>query len=1308
MYDCRILCSDHYTVLNAQALERSRVSCNLQLELQFLKIMSTPELTANQPKGVQEDEKTLLIKQYVQKISGRLRQLKSPSDNDKKRWVWELLQNAKDCIANSTERFSVDIEVLYQGDYVWFKHNGEPFSPSALNSLIYQMSEGKRGNTESTGRFGTGFLTTHTLSQNVFLESLLVDSEGVKWGVSVNLYRDGELDDELEEGIRKTLDSRNYSHNPINDWTVFKYHLKSQTNKESAKAGISSLKENIYFTLAFTDKINSIKLVTDDGVLFVRKSSERIIDKLKIIRFSVFENQVHKYVSVILADAVEPSEELTQKFRKERVLRYSVAVQVLEDSKEILPISSDTPYLHCVFPLIGTEAFHFPVVINSPDFEPNQERERLLLSGNDYDHERDEITNEGINKKILVKSLGIYSQILSYLADNEWKSLHLLAQGSKEIPLQEHNFDKDWYKKEIRAELRRLVLSMPMVETSNGFKHLNDIYFPKGEDKGQLAKIWGFTNDITPNKLPKIELIHEWEKLIWNDCHSQTVKELTKQVSEFQNLSTLPKGIDWLNNLLHFIVQVDESYLNEFALIPNIKGEFRKLNHENLSTSDGLPDAAFPILTAFAIDWADTIVDRKIDTIKIPRNKGLKEFSDEINNQIKRRAKENDTALSASIFTLIAAIPTKNDAISDDFIEKRKDIWAFSKAIFGIEQPESIEVIGLDEGLWDKCDEWIIDEMIKKVSTQSSLESLIELSPTLNSEWLNDFIYFVSPLVKKDTLTQDSHKILPNQYGIFKPSLGKDDNIPEELKDSMFIQLGIDLKDELLDIRINKFNPDKTITLAEAATRINDLLRSQSKTDIRDKVVFRLVSLLPNEQNTDQETLFSFSRTMYGNEVLAQSIKLNNSHFALWSGFVNEYLINKINIDIEQFSCNETSEISSNNLINFANYIKCKSSEERDNWNCFAVDYLNGWIDFLKSKKLSVGSIIPNQNGNFCEPDDIFSDDEIPEFLKDIIVCLNPSEDFRQFLVHEHSTFEPTHSKNTEDIAKRINELIKENYNSQKGDADFSGNFKKAIQLLIVDWLNEPNYPVSLHKKLGSSKNDKVSRELFDWTFERRYELETNVLSTVHERSYLYSLNNFMREKEIPHDVVVARLSEYEDLKVEVAKLRNEVPSLEAASLVSKFNLTEDRIKLLLEIEEKTKQFEGTSNFLEQSAQELINETGIKGEEIVFNFLTKRFGYNRVRWVSRRDKNIENVEEHRYDFEVLDKNLSDVMWYVDAKATVTSEDQSDKIPILIRKGTWNFIRENGANERNFFLARVFNIKNANAEQVQLLKIQYHN
>ena len=98
---------------------------------------------------------------------------KSANEDRKRRWIWELLQNAKDVSYGGQQ---VEVELLFKDDkttgLLQFKHNGKPFSVDNITFLIEQVST-KDQNSEDpeapqqTGQFGTGFLTTHLLSEIV-------------------------------------------------------------------------------------------------------------------------------------------------------------------------------------------------------------------------------------------------------------------------------------------------------------------------------------------------------------------------------------------------------------------------------------------------------------------------------------------------------------------------------------------------------------------------------------------------------------------------------------------------------------------------------------------------------------------------------------------------------------------------------------------------------------------------------------------------------------------------------------------------------------------------------------------------------------------------------------------------------------------------------------------------------------------------------------------------------------------------------------------------------------------------------------
>lgn len=112
----------------------------------------------------------------------------SNNENSAKRWVWELCQNAKD-VCNSTGKVKISINYDEMQRKVFFRHNGKAFSMDNILSLINQASSKDRndGSERKSGKFGTGFITTHLLSEVVNISGLLeIGDEYSKFTISLD------------------------------------------------------------------------------------------------------------------------------------------------------------------------------------------------------------------------------------------------------------------------------------------------------------------------------------------------------------------------------------------------------------------------------------------------------------------------------------------------------------------------------------------------------------------------------------------------------------------------------------------------------------------------------------------------------------------------------------------------------------------------------------------------------------------------------------------------------------------------------------------------------------------------------------------------------------------------------------------------------------------------------------------------------------------------------------------------------------------------------------------------------------------
>ena len=84
---------------------------------------------------VNDQAMNLFLNELAAKIIDGLNRLFMKYDKGAaERWVWELLQYAKD---SSIGQDKVKVEIILTDTYVEFKHSGKPFTIKDLQSLIH-------------------------------------------------------------------------------------------------------------------------------------------------------------------------------------------------------------------------------------------------------------------------------------------------------------------------------------------------------------------------------------------------------------------------------------------------------------------------------------------------------------------------------------------------------------------------------------------------------------------------------------------------------------------------------------------------------------------------------------------------------------------------------------------------------------------------------------------------------------------------------------------------------------------------------------------------------------------------------------------------------------------------------------------------------------------------------------------------------------------------------------------------------------------------------------------------------------------
>jgi hypothetical protein len=1100
------------------------------------------------PNSVNNAFNELLNKMYISNVRNRLRQLNEPTENDCKRWIWELIQNAKDSISQNPNRHNVDVKIIVKENEVKFKHNGSPFTAKAQLGLLYKYSEGKVNNSESTGRFGTGFLTTHTLSKIVSIEGDVytkdIDSNEL-CGFSATMYRDGLDEPELLEGVNKMRESMLYTEE-LNEWTTYTYHLTTPQNRNALQLGLKDFIQNIAQVMLFCKELNTVELDNNGEITRInRKQTRELTDNIFLSEFEIksVNNQERKF---IYKNIEKHSDELTKRFKTDRNVRVMAAIEI--DKENNIVENETAPSHYCVLPLVGSEKHIMPIYLNSPDFEPDSERESLILIGEDMLADKGVISEGGINRLILQESVELFESLVSYLSDKGYKQLFLLAKGLKKTPDFEKNFNKNWFEKKMILPYRNVLKKYAIVETESGNqKLLNDdntpnIIIPCG-NKELRQKIYSLATELFPTKLPLEKYASSWAFFAWNDCGLFEKEDLCKFISGKENASNLP-SYDWLNKFLTFIKGEDETLFKKYSLIPNVNGDLISLEDENLAEGADLTDYMLEVLNKLGKDLKPALLNNNITAITLPVKIDKKSIAEKINDQAEIIIKEKNFSIIETIeklLPLLNTIPTNESAYNGEFIQKQKQIHNFTKTLYSGLQIIENSNNDIPEKAFQALHKWLITLLMKTVSDYGNMETLPDTVEN-KIEWINSFIAFVSKEIKEGEL--DEYAIIPNQKGNFcyKKDLSKDINIPEELKTERAEKFGIKVKDNLLNKDINSINISSEKNINTVIEIINDIFKGNKFESGDNDLEFAiyLLHFLPEQTSPtlykSQNSFLSIVQKYYYERSESYSENLISCNSEEFWRKANDKIVSSLKIDIEV----------DENIKGLQSFLS-ESGRTYDNGD--TIIFLNDFYNYLKLTNRNIfGKIVPNQSGVFCSIDDLYKDGSISKELKDILRLVNSEEDFRNILAETSLSIQPTHSKNIEDIAKPIDEAIKETFADSRNWED--ENFKKAIALLIEYF----------------KKHKENSKNYFSYSYSKRDSIELNVLLSEKDREIIQSY----LKGELGIEQVKLKDNEIAQLKEENAILKTKNEELERL-LAEKEEIEKEKIALEEQLREIVK-----------------------------------------------------------------------------------------------------------------------------------------
>ena len=819
---------------------------------------------------LQEQLITISNRGFLKRISDDLfqgiKKVYNTDPSERRRWIWELIQNAKD---TPNDFGSVSIEIRLTENDLKFSHNGNPFSIENLVGIIQQVStkSSTSNDEETTGKFGTGFITTHMLSRIIHVSGNVVyDSQFKKFDFELN--RDAEsqelLLDKVEDQIKqlhKLPDDNLFQPQSISSMkrdentfdTSFTYPL-SENSLRYAQQGIDDLKQTAHLALLFNTRIKQFQVhneITNEHYKISRVESKKVTEQIEEV-----------ITKIEHGDSVTKFHLLC--FRKEKEFDIAIPVQVDSSGYEIVIPDKSTPRVFKDFPLIGTESWGSNFILNSKKFQPTEPRDGLEL----HIEEDAPKKEQELNRETLIAIYTAFAELVNQLANSDLqiRKLHLLCESSL-LSNKAHTHDDvlEWLQNEIQIPFRQNLIDLPLVDTSDGPKQIAACRFPdfsKAENKHKV--FYSICQQVIKPIVPIENCYEDWLSIISGDSNTWgkdllfeledliSLIESKKEIKEFTEFQTEGELFKWLNSFYDFLISNNKVELFKHNLIPNQEGKFSKA--ADLSIDNGIPNELKDIAKTFTLEYRSKLADRRVLCSEIQKQFSVEDVSKELNTKIGAltsgiNPKTGQNAITDVIKGSLIYLCSIFYEINPN--EKRRKVLTALQDFY--------PTINLNYQLVPECKDFEFTSAIKCLSKYgllqlSQLGSIVKLQEHLQYQeeektiqWLNKLLIEINDSSELNDFL-NHFGVFPSQEKIFalKSNLSQDVDHVEEMLKTVFSKLypKDHIKNRLLLDGIGVY-PDSKVTFEEVARKIdNGLKEKQGETSNPEikSIILQMVS----------------------------------------------------------------------------------------------------------------------------------------------------------------------------------------------------------------------------------------------------------------------------------------------------------------------------------------------------------------------------------------------------------------------------------------------------------------------------------
>lgn len=841
---------------------------------------------------------------------------------------------------------------------------------------------------DETGKFGTGFIGTHLLSDIVKIKGI-VKYRGIFRKFEINLDRSADSSEELLKEVSNSIiefkknmtDEANSKYKKLsvyeqeqNDFdTSFEYNLKDDESRRIAQEGLNDLINTAPVTMATQyKKINSITIINT-----INKETNKYTSEC-----SSKSKNINLHTISISSKREKKSKKLYFYSYEDDVCRLLYQVDKKENGFDVVERNKSQPILFRDFPLIGSENFHFPFFLDGFKFNPLETRNGLYLNG--------KLNKEAKENRIIIEQ-AIQSSIkfTKWLLEQNINKRYFLAKSKiPEPPVKYDKYAIKWFlanQKKWRKDLIELKL---LRDDDFNYNELKTLKLPQFKEKYNkdfydLIRKLNLSGGILPNE-DDIEIwydimekdplkeIYDIKENTWGFNYLFTEEDLFKKISSFDSIKNLAEALDkntgeiisWLNELYNFLnLNNCKDCLNKYKMIPNKNGYFKKIDEiYGYRDANRIPKIINPIYKQiFGKELNDIIMNEKINISNLGQILKKKSYNDILNEFSNFLKENNDEIKKEFLVNELISFSIDNSKINKMF-EIRKE----SDERYRNKQKEEFDNYESKHSIWREVEDFWYDYHSRIIESKENIQNLSETlsKGNINKQpliWLNDYISFL----RKNSTIIEKKKIFPNQNGNFEyiRNLRFENSIPEILKDlynslKRIDNAKFDIRDSLLSKDITSYKEYNILTQKELISKIETIFNTKDQI-VKNSIAEKIITILPLNEGERFQTIHNalFKLIHLYNHILDKNITPVETTITteLNYGLFVKFIMQKLFKVIQKMDSNQI--ISKINII--PNVIKFA-------WEYQFNDYLYLLVDPRKY------TIFVNQNYKLKKIDNIY------------------------------------------------------------------------------------------------------------------------------------------------------------------------------------------------------------------------------------------------------------------------------------------------------------------------------------------------